>query len=901
MNDCRAQLRPRSPGTCEWISSNNQLREWILDEHSSLLCITGDMGSGKSILTSYLVEQMKTILAVTTQTGSTTVVVCSFFCDDKDVGRNHGQAILRGLLYQILTQRHDLMEHAIARFSEVVPERWSILVLWEILRDIMLNPKTGTIVLIIDAIDECEPCSRDRLLAAIKQFLIQKLEPPSTVLKLLMSSRNNVDITEEIEECSKIICLEDAAEVRGVEQDMKLVVKDQLDALAIKAKWPEETRQSLERRIVMKADRNFLWVSLVIQRLKGGPQTKKYFEKVIEESPRDLDGLYCRILADIETENQALAAKILRILVGSFRPLATAEIQIALAIDLDHLTLRSVEEDSDMAVERTIRLVLGPLVRIHDFQVHFVHQSAKEFLLRLASGKVADLSSFELDLRKLYGTSLNSAHLELATACVEFLGLADFEERKVLDENVPAFLELPGATEESPWSMDQKPPFFEYSASHWTRHLCGLGVSTPHHLLESSIRISRSGTNCLSNWSDQYRLSSKDYVTLPKDLDPLIVAAFFGLVLLANKVLEKYPSELQDKSKSLALSWACRMGHADIAKLLLDHGTPVTGAWVEGGSPISWACVGGHLEIVKLLLDEASSSQVNILDGNGRSPLSLAVGSGDLPIAKLLIAREDVDVNITDRTGSSPLLWAIGSKCEPKDLMVLKCLVSEPRVNIAQRDRYGRSVLSWAAEMGALDAVNILLQSSRPDIQSLLDDPGDTDRGWSPLSWAAYSGRCEVVKALCMTGRIDVQLASVDKRGQNAVSLAADRSHGEVIKVLAQFYPQGVDCPEESGRTPLSCAMWGSLSNVETVRILIQTGLVDVNRKALNGRTPLSYAAAVGRSDLVRILVEEGDADLDIPDNDGNAPGELYIDWRSSQAREEIDRLRRLRSKPGPT
>jgi ankyrin repeat protein len=152
-----------------------------------------------------------------------------------------------------------------------------------------------------------------------------------------------------------------------------------------------------------------------------------------------------------------------------------------------------------------------------------------------------------------------------------------------------------------------------------------------------------------------------------------------------------------------------------------------------------------------------------------------------------------------------------------------------------------------------------------------------------------------------MTGRIDVQLASVDKRGQNAVSLAADRSHGEVIKVLAQFYPQGVDCPEESGRTPLSCAMWGSPSNVETVRILIQTGLVDVNRKALNGRTPLSYAAAVGRPDLVRILVQEGGADLDIPDNDGNAPGELYIDWRSSQAREEIDRLRGLRSKPGPT
>jgi ankyrin repeat protein len=878
------------------------------------------MGSGKSILTSYLVDQIKPILTAAAHTDSDKAVVCSFFCDDKDFGRNHGQAILRGLLYQILTQRHDLMDHATARVSEVVPERWSILILWEILRDIMLNPKTGTLVLIIDAIDECESVSRGRVLASIKRFLAQKLEPPSTVIKILISFRKNVEIKEEIDEYGRIICLDDSSEVRGVKQDIELVVKDHLDALAIKAKWPEEKRKDLEMKIVTKADRSFLWASLVIKRLQQGPQTKKYFEQVVEESPKGLDGLYCRILADIETENQDLAAKILRILVGSLRPLTTAEMQIALAIDLDHQTIKSVDEDSDIAVERTIHLILGPLVSIHDFQVHLVHQSAKEFLLKLASGKVADLECFKLDLRKLYGISLNSAHLELATACIEFLGLADFDESKILDENVPAFLELPGATEESPWFlmrrateplsgdfgeltesysttlMDQKPPFFEYSATHWTTHLCALGPSTPQHLLESSIRISRRDTDCLLNWSDQYRLSSKGWVTLPKNLDPLIVAAFFGLVELAKKVLEMHPSELQDKSKSLALSWACRMGFADIVKVLLDHGTPVTGAWVEGGPPISWACIGGHLEIVKLLLNEASSSQVNVLDGDGRSPLSLAVGSSNLEITKLLIAREDVDVNITDRTGSSSLLWAIGSKSERTELMALKCLISEPRVNIAQRDRYGRTVLSWAAEMGALDAVNILIHSSRRDVQSLLDDPGDTDRGWSPLSWAAYSGHLDVVKALCMTGRIDVQLASVDKRGQNAVSLAADRNHGEIIKVLAQFYPQGVDCPEESGRTPLSCAMWGSSSNVETVRILLQTGLVDVNRKSVGGRTPLSYAAAVGRQDLVRILVEEGGADLDIRDNDGNAPGDIYIDWRSSQAKEEIDRLRQLRS-----
>jgi hypothetical protein len=40
---------------------------------------------------------------------------------------------------------------------------------------------------------------------------------------------------------------------------------------------------------------------------------------------------------------------------------------------------------------------------------------------------------------------------------------------------------------------------------------------------------------------------------------------------------------------------------------------------------------------------------------------------------------------------------------------------------------------------------------------------------------------------------------------------------------------------------------------------------------------------------------------MDILDNDGNAPSDLLIDWRSTQVREEIGRLKleRLRSNIG--
>ncbi|OBT63788.1 hypothetical protein VE03_06953 [Pseudogymnoascus sp. 23342-1-I1] len=913
MKECRAQLHPRTPGSFEWILSNMAFRNWMSNSSSTLLHLIGGMGTGKSILTSFLADRIKPLVATATSTALQKVTVCSFFCDDKDIDRKNGREIIRSLLHQILEQRHDLIQHATARFSQIAPNPWSLNLLWETLSDITLDPMAGTIVVIIDAIDECEIDSRDRVIAMIWELLARKPKSANSYIKFLISSRPIVDLMEEVQQYSTSISLDNEDSIKDT--DIPLAVRYQLNELATNIQWPAETREPLEKSIVKKAERNFLWVRLVIQRLKNGPQTTSFFQRIVDESPKELDGMYCCILSDINIEHQTLASKVLRVLVASLRPLATPELRLALAINQDHRTLKSVEEDSDMAIERTIRLALGSLIRVYDSKVRFIHQSVKEFLLRLSTGSVANLKSIKPNLQTLYGVNQHAANLELAIICIAFLGLSDFNDNRVLNEDMLAFNELPGATEDNLWFLPQQGPnssqldytetsesfsmspttqapvLFKYSACYWTSHLSASSESIPKSVIMSAIRLLHRGTNCLDNWSEQYRLSSVDFVALPQVLDPLIASAFFGLAQLTNEMLENYPYAFQDQSRPLALTWACRMGHTDIVQALLKHKTSQNGISLEGGSPLSWVCANGHLEIAKMLLDESNWPQVNGCDGNGRTPLSLAVGCSHLQIAKMLLSREDIEVNIVDRTRSPPLFWAVGSKPQGQDLAMLKLLISEPRVDISQRDRYGRTVLSWAAEMGALEAVNIIIQSQRSGVQILLSDLGDSDKGWSPLSWAAFHGHYKVVQALCETGRVGTQLASVDKRGQNAISLAADRGHAEVIKVLAKYCPEGIDLPEEFGRTPLSCAMWGNPGNEDTIRVLLQTRLVDVNRKASNGRTALSYAVSAGRADLVRILVEEGGADLNVTDNDGNILREMNIDWRSSQVKEEIDRL----------
>jgi ankyrin repeat protein len=692
-------------------------------------------------------------------------------------------------------------------------------------------------------------------------------------------------------------------------------------------------RRVLEGELRGKAGVSFLWARLVLNRMENGSQDMPRLQKVIDESPKDLDQFYCHILAGIDDGNRDLAAKMLRLLVGAMRPLTTKEFRMALAIissPNQSRPLEEIEKARDRNIKQSIRNVLKSLAYVQGNKVHLYHVSTKEFLLRLSAGKVNNLES-RTYLQNLYGITLHAANIDLARACITFLGLDDFNEDvdKTQDEALSAFAELPAYIDDddqlantsmevpaspspSSYSSEDKEAaeakklsvkekiekhlFYAYSATYWASHLRLVGPFATQELLESSIHISDPSENCLMNWSDLYRSSSQEWVALPKPLDPLIISAFFGVVSLAKEVFEQL-IYLQENSKSLALCWACRMGHVDVVEVLLAHDTSLTEQQLDGRWPISWACANGHLKIVEMLLKEDRESQINLPDSKYRSPFSLAIEFSHLAISKLLIAVGGIDLNMADNDGCTPIHWTVGSRTELNDLKQLKYLLTVNEIDISRRDNRGGTVLSWAAEKGALKAIDILLKSRRSEIKALLEDTGDTTYGRSPLGYAAFYGHAEVVEALCNTRKVDAQLASVDQKGQNAVVLAADRNNWEVIQVLAKYYPEGLDFPERDGRTPLSAAMWGddNENNTKTIRTLLESG-VDVNKRSVSGRTPLSFAAAAGRVNMIRILVEEGNADMDIANNKGVLPEDYGVEVHNQKVKDEFRRLRAVRS-----
>ena len=60
LNSIRRTKGKRIAGTCEWILTNPKYTEWAATEGSQLLCVVGGPGIGKTMIASYLVNQIET-------------------------------------------------------------------------------------------------------------------------------------------------------------------------------------------------------------------------------------------------------------------------------------------------------------------------------------------------------------------------------------------------------------------------------------------------------------------------------------------------------------------------------------------------------------------------------------------------------------------------------------------------------------------------------------------------------------------------------------------------------------------------------------------------------------------------------------------------------------------------
>ena len=866
-------------GTCEWILSNAQYVDW-LGKKTCLLWISGYPGSGKTILSAYLLEYL-----AAGEIPSMRTTLCYFFCDEKINTQRDGTAILRSLIHQLLMRRRLLIKYVKSAYDVQGPHfDQNFNELWRIFIAIATDKRVGPVTVIIDAIDECEETTRERFLRDVIQLINKSwsadLDTPC--VKFLITSRPLLGR----QYTTNILQIDPSQ--NHVEQDLKLVIQTKVEGIVQRTRCKADVKVYLENTLNSKADRTFLWVTLVLHLLEESfLASQRDFRRIIDELPKTLTATYESFLRGIAIEYQQLATTLLHFLVGSSRPLTLEEIRVLISVQDHHRNLADIEEEAQPNVQKTIEGVLGPLVRIWDSRVYLLHQSLKEFLQTLSTQKENPLSA-------IYGVNPRKANLLLAKACVSYLLLDDFEQGMPPQyqpsiEDSPTY-SVAGSADmnsiEQPWdpfdlgedalfkdsavleseacvSIGIQCAFFDYSARHWAEHFSLASSISQPTLQESVLLLSDVSSSQGLNWFRFFWLHAEINLSRPRDFVPFIAASYFGH-LTSLKTLLRKGIPIESDIGARAIYWASRMGHLDVVNLLLQEKFSPDVKVIDGKSALIAAVQFNRLSVVKRLLEdegfisEEKGYRVNYAGLGGRTPLSIAAGNGSTEVVRQLLQHNRIQPDIADYDQWTPLFWTIGGK----HLDVLQLLVADNRISVIHVDRWGRSILSWAASSGELELVKYLMS-----LKHLRAHESDRN-GRTPLSWAAGNGHLETTKYLRRSQHIDV--SRKDKDGRNALSWACSGCHHKVVEYLIKHDRQGVDQEDVDGWTPLAWALFREAP--KTVQVLLESGLVDVNKKDRNGQSALHFAAGYGYLDVVQILLNTKGIEIDSEDKYGRTP-----------------------------
>ncbi|PVH89215.1 hypothetical protein DL98DRAFT_476718, partial [Cadophora sp. DSE1049] len=504
----KSSLEARVEGTCQWILSNPLYTDWDVQKKTSLLWISGYPGSGKTILSAYLLEYLSA--------GESSPLLrrnnkspCYFFCDETIETRRDGTAILRSLIHQLVKRRRQVIKHLKAAYDLQGPNFYqNFNELWRIFIAIASDKRVGPINVIVDAIDECEEATRVRLLQSIIR-LVDKSHSAVDInlprVKFLITSRPQLSRLYPLHQ-TNLLMIDPSG---SVDDDLRLVIRARIAGIVDRTHCKPEAQSYLEKALYSKADRTFLWVTLVLHLLeKSYLASQKDFERIVDELPQDLTATYERFLQGIPAKDQEYASRLLHFIVGSSRPLTLEEMRVLVALD-EQTTLAALENDMQPNIQETIEGALGPLVRIWDSHIYLVHLSLKEFLLNLSEQPDNPLSA-------CFGVHSVRANLLLAEACISYLLLDDFTQDLFSIEEAES--------EMSP----KRYSFYDYAATHWTEHFA-LGSELALPELKAMERLlCEARDNPGLNWFRYYWFRSNINMPCPKDFGTMVTACYFG-------------------------------------------------------------------------------------------------------------------------------------------------------------------------------------------------------------------------------------------------------------------------------------------------------------------------------------------------------------------------------------
>ncbi|EMD34291.1 hypothetical protein CERSUDRAFT_125476 [Gelatoporia subvermispora B] len=283
--------RSYSTGTCAWFIDGQVMGEWKTT--SSLLWIHGIPGSGKSVLCTAIIEDIKRLCLIQQKS-----ILVYFYCDFQDAAKQN----VRGLLSHLLVQFSAESQYC----NQLLSRLWSSHRsgsqqpseddLRQCLKRMLEHLADHYLYIIIDALDECPS-------AGLRSHRKDVLDLIQTIIgwrcrnvHMCVTSRPELDIREALDVLSPRSVSLHAED--GQADEISAYVRSVIESGPVYQRWKVQDKKLAIERLSEKANGMFRWAFCQLEMLRGcHPAT---IRKVLDDLPETLDETYRRELQKLD-------------------------------------------------------------------------------------------------------------------------------------------------------------------------------------------------------------------------------------------------------------------------------------------------------------------------------------------------------------------------------------------------------------------------------------------------------------------------------------------------------------------------------------------------------------------------------------------------------------------------
>lgn len=820
--------------TGAWLLDDAKFSQWK-SHPSSVLWIQGSAGTGKTVLTSAIINKLLEDCERMARAG---IAFFYFDFNNQSNMQDHNR-FLRSLVEQLSSESGDIPKPLAALYRRC--------------RNGTLQPMTADLLttlkgiihdfshfyLVIDAFDECK--EKQQFLGFLNAVVMWKL--PQT--HILVTSRTDIDaeIRNRKWDCTSIM-----VEERLVDADVEKHVQATLEDDEVLNRWDPKQQRLITKSLIEGTKGNFRWVSCQIEALKDC-HTLAELEDALCSLPATLEETYERALSLVDEKRKEPIRNVLRWLCFSARPVRLEEIAEVMAIDFaakpqpiyDPRKRLIDSERFFQTYTSLIHVVKTKSKKVEYGELILAHLSVRDFLV---SSKIQSsaVSYFAIDAL--------SSHTNIAETCLIYLRQFD-----------------------KPLELMSRPPesynLARYAAKHWPLHVQEVVGAAGKLLRIPTDQFAKSSTGDVITLIIEFLLqilkvlssssTSAQVRDLPTDLNHLCLELLSAQdAQLQSQILLFDPDtpwvEQPDVTRTLnilpsALYYAAHAGLETSVKMLLAKAADPNTTGGRYGNALQAAACRGHLSVLQILL--AGGADVAKTGGDYGNALQGACSYGHRSCAALLIMN-GADVNARGGEHVTALHGAAFS-----GHVRIAALLIENGAEIDSLDDQRSTPLLWAAREGHHETVRLLLDHGA---DCMIQDEG----GWTALDECAPPGFDSIVQML-----IDHHppiIHSKDTNDYTALHHTAPQHHDSTITILLNAGLE-IDARNQYGRTPFFQAV-GS-GHEETVRVFLERG-ADINAIDQEGWSVLHIAVFHEHVAIAALLLDRG-AKINC-DADGIAP-----------------------------